>query len=611
MRHLLQCPGGFQLYTDHRNLTYLFNSDTKVADGNKQSAARLERWMKSMRGFEYQIHHIPGEHNVFADLLSRWGADSVPDAVRAVHEGMTVAGPTQFDPHYAVEFDSYDAPTVMELVDAQTAAVDDEQRVSLGLKHNSDGLLTDINDRVYVPDVRHLRLRLCIAAHQGVAGHRGAHVTSGWLSAQYVWATMSRDVREFCLSCLMCMKTRGAFSVPRPWLDTMHATRPNQVIYFDYTFIREAGADTPDGYTHVLVLTDGYSKFTELVPTTSANAETVVRALLDWFKRFGVVKQWVSDQGSHFLNDVMEQLRVALHADHHFTAAYAPWSNGRVERVGRELREILSSFMLEGLVRDEDWPTILPVVNAAMNNAPCQKLAWYSPLTVHTGAPATSPITVFIRPDTMEVTTAPLTKEQVQEGVEKLRAELEDVYKAIADKKPRKRPPQPGAKEIDFGVGDYVLVARVGKHAKDKTAPIWEGPAKVLEEISKYVYKIEDLGTGLQRSVHAAHLKRYADSELTVTSQLREFASHGGRGFTVGNIIGHQKTNDRWELQVHWEGYTIAEATWEPLQRVYEDVPIRVRQYLKIVKPATVKASMMTELKIEDRQRQNRLKSLE
>ena len=59
---------------------------------------------------------------------------------------------------------------------------------------------------------------------------------------------------------------------------------------------------------------------------------------------------WVSDQGSHFKNEVMLTLQRELHTRHHFTSAYHPQSNGTVEVVCREviraLRALLSEYQL-------------------------------------------------------------------------------------------------------------------------------------------------------------------------------------------------------------------------------------------------------------------------
>jgi len=75
--HLLYRRRGFQIYTDHLNLTHLFGSRVALADGRKQAADRIERWKVIMGSFQYSIHHVAGEDNLFADMLSRWAN---PDA---------------------------------------------------------------------------------------------------------------------------------------------------------------------------------------------------------------------------------------------------------------------------------------------------------------------------------------------------------------------------------------------------------------------------------------------------------------------------------------------------------------------------------------------------
>ena len=59
----------FRLFTDHQNLISMYNP----IKCSKQSAERLIRWGIELRDYNYIIHHIPGEQNHWADLLSRWG----------------------------------------------------------------------------------------------------------------------------------------------------------------------------------------------------------------------------------------------------------------------------------------------------------------------------------------------------------------------------------------------------------------------------------------------------------------------------------------------------------------------------------------------------------
>ena len=42
---------------------------------HRHTAAKLQRWSLLLMAFDYKIHFIDGETNVWADLLSRWGAN--------------------------------------------------------------------------------------------------------------------------------------------------------------------------------------------------------------------------------------------------------------------------------------------------------------------------------------------------------------------------------------------------------------------------------------------------------------------------------------------------------------------------------------------------------
>ena len=72
--YLLRRSQGFHLFTDHRNLCYIFDPFAHNPLCGKHTASRLERWAIRLMGLKYQIEFVPGDTNVFADLLTRWGA---------------------------------------------------------------------------------------------------------------------------------------------------------------------------------------------------------------------------------------------------------------------------------------------------------------------------------------------------------------------------------------------------------------------------------------------------------------------------------------------------------------------------------------------------------
>ena len=88
----------------------------------------------------------------------------------------------------------------------------------------------------------------------------------------------------------------------------------------------------------------------------------MVDALIDWYKRFGVSKTHVSDQGSHFKNEVVAEFNRMLGTNHHFTVPYTPWSNGTVEVVNKYIIEVLKSLGSEFRLAWNQWPLLLPVV---------------------------------------------------------------------------------------------------------------------------------------------------------------------------------------------------------------------------------------------------------
>jgi hypothetical protein len=66
-----------------------------------------------------------------------------------------------------------------------------------------------------------------------------------------------------------------------------------------------------------------------------------------------------------------------------------------------------------------------------------------------------------------------------------------------------------------------------------------------------------------------------------VDEELIEQSAHDGLGFEVEAFVDLRKQGQHWEVKVRWRGYTPEEDTWEPLQQVWEDVPVLLKNWLK------------------------------
>jgi len=96
---------------------------------------------------------------------------------------------------------------------------------------------------------------------------------------------MAESVQGFVRGCLHCMRV-GNSMAPRPFGEAIHATKPNEVIHFDFISIPMS----VDGQSYVLVINDDMSGFVELISCPAPTAREVYQGLADWFKRFGVVR---------------------------------------------------------------------------------------------------------------------------------------------------------------------------------------------------------------------------------------------------------------------------------------------------------------------------------
>ena len=136
-----------------------------------------------------------------------------------------------------------------------------------------------------------------------------------------------------------------------------------------------------------------------------------------------------------------------------------------------------------------------------------------------------------------------------------------------------------------FTVGDYVMVAGTGNSAnvqrRAKPMMKWQGPYQIVRQASVSEFDVRLLGSpeGSEAPVHWTRLKRFAGPDLNVTARLIANAQHDQQKFYVDEFRDWKEVGEgNIELLVKWRGL---EETWEPIERLYEDVPGKVMAYLR------------------------------
>jgi hypothetical protein len=98
-----------------------------------------------------------------------------------------------------------------------------------------------------------LQLRLCVEAYCRSAGHRADKATLGAIKEYVAWTTMKKDFKVFLLNCLHSVATIPGNKVPRPLGTQLHATKLNEILYFD---IPCTGLSRYGKYQYLLLLKD-------------------------------------------------------------------------------------------------------------------------------------------------------------------------------------------------------------------------------------------------------------------------------------------------------------------------------------------------------------------
>jgi hypothetical protein len=103
-----------------------------------------------------------------------------------------------------------------------------------------------------------LQLRLCVEVHCRSAGHRACEATLGAIKEYVAWTTMAKTVKVFVQNCLHCVATIPGDKVPRPLGTQLHATKPNEILHFDFLCI---GLSRDGKYQYLLLLKDDLSAY--------------------------------------------------------------------------------------------------------------------------------------------------------------------------------------------------------------------------------------------------------------------------------------------------------------------------------------------------------------
>ena len=332
------------------------------------------------------------------------------------------------------------------------------------------------------------------------SGHFSLAKTKAILNDKFTWPGISKDVREYILSCEKCKQHNKHTHKPAPFHTRPIITEPFDEIALD---IIGPLPRSRHGYRFALTAICMASRWPEVYPLKDTKAESIVNGLIEFLARNGIPSKILTDQGSQFTSEVMDQTCQLLGITHITTVPYRPQGNGILERFHGTLKPLLAKVASTKV----DWAQFLPLALSAIRAVPCRSTG-FSPSKIVFGRNSRNILDIVyegwtnITYSTVDI---PTWVEQLNERLGILR-DSASLTNTIARQKQNAHSKHSRSTRT-YKPGDLVFTCIPGCRANLQAS--WEGPFTIIKRIPPLNYEIQDTNNTWSRVTHIYNLKTY------------------------------------------------------------------------------------------------------
>ena len=509
----------FTIETDHEPLLS-FTSKEQV---NK----KCERWRLRLAEYRFKMKHIQGKKNNVADYLSRspveMAEEDVDDKIqyesKATQTYLSSETPTKKTTSYPITAavtraqaklqqqanklipqgkgvdgnspvvqptnNDKNRSTLFDMDDLKKYQEEDQrvQEIKRNIKREKqyeikDGLLLrkqkpPLKSVPFVP-AGHLRAIILKMYHDtpGNGAHFGRDKTTRKIQERYYWPTMVADIRNYVNSCLPCAQNN--YRRTRPPGKLRPITPPEgiwKLLSMDFH-----GPITPTsqrGNRYIISITDILSKFIITKAVRDCTATTAANFLINKvIMKYGTPTCILTDNGTHFTAQVMNNVFQRLGMTHLYSTTYHPQTNGQIERFNATMDGKIATLCNE---RRTDWDEALQFVTFNYNTS-IHATTKQTPFEMMHGRQAVLPFDQ--QQALISITPDPEHGKRLRNYLEKLADEArkkiqicQQQYKTRYDL---------NRKELELKINDLVLVKT--RNTRNKFDIRYEGPFKIIKQ---------------------------------------------------------------------------------------------------------------------------------
>ncbi|QRW26677.1 Retrovirus-related Pol polyprotein from transposon [Rhizoctonia solani] len=345
--------------------------------------------------------------------------------------------------------------------------------------------------------------------------HAGLAKTYQQIASVYYWPKMAEGVRQYVFSCDICQKAGHCRHGPRGYLQPIPIPQqPFEVVSMDFVMDLP-----PSGECNaILVVIDKLTKYAHFLPcTTQINEIETARLFHDniWCQ-YGLPRQIITDRDARWTGAFWEHLVSLLGIKRALTTAYHPQADGQTEIMNQTMETAIRAFTNP---MKNDWKYLLPGLAHSYNTSmhtttqqtPAFLLRGFQPL-------ATANLLALTADHVQRPSKESESAEEFKESMDMVRDLAKDALK-VAQSLQQKYYNMNRTHNI-YKPGNLVLInphslrlLKRGKGKGNKLNMRYEGPFKVLEQVSPVSYRLRLPGSyRIHPVINIAHLENYKPS---------------------------------------------------------------------------------------------------
>ncbi|UYV74585.1 hypothetical protein LAZ67_12000202 [Cordylochernes scorpioides] len=423
----------------------------------KDLTTRVARWALLLEEYDYTIEHRPGSGMKHVDALSRNPVSMMIQTDTLVEK---IRNPKGRDP----------------LIKALLVIVKEKQ-VYDGYFEENNLFWKEVEGNRTLVIPKGMEMEIIKLAHE--ERHFGVQENFEMLKKEYYITDLKSKIKKYIQNCIPCILSNRKHGKQEGMLHPISkGDTPLDTYHIDHL---GPLASTRKDYNYLLVITDGFTKFTWIYPTKTTRTSEVIQKLECQQQIFGNPRRIITDQGTAFTSNDFKEYCKEESIEHCCITTGIPRGNGQVERINRTIVSVLTKLSIDN---PQEWHKHVRKLQKALNSTH-QRSIKMSPFELLVGVKMRKEEDLRL----LEMIEEELASTFDEERDQKRKAAKQELLKIQEENRNtfnKKR-----KKAFVYKEGDLVVIQKTQFATKSKLYPKYIGPYKVIKIKPNDRYNVE------------------------------------------------------------------------------------------------------------------------